>query len=166
MGIIGDTIVVKETSETLFKQRLHFLQNNPRVAPPVLSVNDTQRTVTTVNLATQDYYDMEIKEISAHPPAERVAFLNALFAMFNELDGRYQDILVPGNYAVRRNADGTYDVRMYEAGKFLGRGASREDDAKAMFSHFLSYFCASDKGGKKLLGGAGSKWHQLYASLV
>lgn len=162
-----DTIVVHEANERLYDERLHFLRNNGAVAPRLIEADRRQRVITTANLAIEGFYDLDVQEIARNPDRNvQVAFLNGLAAMYRRLDGNYQDILVPGNYAVRRNEDGTIDVRMYEAGRFLGRVGTQEDTAAVMMSQFLGYFCSRGNGGKRLLGGRGSRWYKLYANTL
>lgn len=162
-----DTIVVHEANERLYEERLHFLRNNGAVAPRLIDADRRQRVITTANLAAEGFYDLDVQEIAQNADRNvQVAFLNGLAAMYRRLDGNYQDILVPGNYAVRRNEDGTIDVRMYEAGRFLGRVGTQEDTAAVMMSQFLGYFCSRGNGGKRLLGGRGSRWYKLYANTL
>ena len=169
----GGIIIVNENDDDLFEQRLHFLRNNPDVAPAIVSQpNFRQRKVGLEDLRKKGFQtlnykkvenDTSIREIVNRGPADCTAFLNALAASFAKLDGNYQDMLVPTNYAVRRNPDGTYDVKFYELGKSLGRIGTRADNAVVMMSNFLGFFCSKgENGGKKLLGGKGSPWFTRY----
>jgi hypothetical protein len=139
-----------------YNERMTFLDNNQGIAPEILGYNNYNTQVWLRDLKEDGFLELNKAQITDE---ERPRVMEAVRNMLRRLDGDYQDVQVPSNYAVRREDGGAFTIRMYEAGRRKGRQTVPD----AMFerfehaSHIEDFWGPKQKKPKKAKAGPQAK---------